>query len=114
MQTKQRKNQGHPNPAIVADIVKRIVRAAHPDKIVMFGSAARGEMGPNSDYDFLVIKWGRTDHGRVLDAISTKLSGKQAPVDVVLVTPEDVERYRDSFCMVICPALEEGCVVYDS
>ena len=50
---KTKKKQGKPDPAIVADIVKAVVRAAKPEKIVLFGSAARGEMGPDSDYDLL-------------------------------------------------------------
>ena len=40
------------------DIVRRIVEVAQPEKIILFGSAARGEMGPHSDLDFLVIKSG--------------------------------------------------------
>ena len=40
------------------DIIRRIVEVAHPEKILLFGSAARGEMGPNSDVDLLVIKSG--------------------------------------------------------
>ena len=40
------------------DIIRRIVEVAHPEKIILFGSAARGEMGPNSDVDLLVIKSG--------------------------------------------------------
>jgi predicted nucleotidyltransferase len=59
MKTKVRKRKGKPDPAILADIVKRVVRAAKPEKIVLFGSAARGEMGPNSDIDLLVIKGGQ-------------------------------------------------------
>ncbi|GEM_PF-6721674 len=61
MQTKKRKKRGKPDPAILADIVKRVVRAAKPEKIVLFGSAARGEMGPDSDYDLLVIKGASTN-----------------------------------------------------
>jgi len=38
------------------EIVKRVVAVADPDKIILFGSAARGEMGPNSDLDLLIIK----------------------------------------------------------
>jgi predicted nucleotidyltransferase len=53
-----KKRRGKPDPAIVADIVRRIVRAAKPERIVLFGSAARSEMGPDSDYDVLVIKGG--------------------------------------------------------
>ena len=56
MKAKGKKKSGKPDPVIVAYIVERIVRAANPEKIVLFGSAARGTMGPDSDYDFLVIK----------------------------------------------------------
>ena len=38
------------------DIIQRIVAVAQPDKIILFGSAARGEMGPHSDVDLLVVK----------------------------------------------------------
>jgi len=105
---------GKPDPKILADIVKRIVRAARPEKIVLFGSAARGEMGPDSDYDFLVIKGGKFNRHRVTVAITRALRGKGAPVDFVVVTPAEVERYRNTHCLVICPALQEGKVVYDS
>jgi predicted nucleotidyltransferase len=112
--TSRTTRRGKPHPAILADIVKRVVRAARPERIVMFGSAARGTMGPNSDIDLLVIKEGKFNYWRLLRRIHKHLSGKQAPVDVVIATPEDVERYRHSFCLVICPALEEGKVIYDS
>ena len=111
MKTKRKKKQGKPDPAIVADLVKRIVAAAQPEKIVLFGSAARGEMGPDSDYDLLVIKGGKFNHWRLLTKIYRELPGTAA-VDVVLTTPEDVERYRNSHCMVICPAMREGKVIY--
>ena len=114
MQMNKRKKHGKPDAAVLTDIVRRIVRAAKPEKIVLFGSAARGEMGPDSDYDVLVIKGGKYDYWRMMDRISDELCGKDAAVDVVLVTPQDVERYRNSFCLVICPALEEGKVVYDA
>ncbi len=114
MQTKKRKNQGKPDPAILADIVKRVVEAANPEKIVLFGSAARGEMGPNSDVDLLVIKGGKFNYWRVYDTIREHLRDATMPIDVVLVTPEDVERYRHSHCLVICPALREGKLIYGS
>ena len=68
-------------------------------------------MGPNSDYDLLVIKGGKFNHWRLLTKIYRELPGTAA-VDVVLATPEDVERYRNSHCMVICPAMREGKVIY--
>jgi len=111
--TKQRRRKnGSPDKEILADVVRRIAEAADPDKIILFGSAARGEMGPDSDFDFLVIKGGKFNKWRLTTAIYRRLSGSGAAVDVVVVTPEEVERYRDTHCLVICPALREGKVVY--
>lgn len=113
MKVRKRERRGKPDPAILADMVKSVVRAAKPEKIVLFGSAARGTMGPDSDYDLLVIKGGKFSRHRVTVAIYDQLSG-EAAVDVVVVTPEEVERYRDTHCLVICPALREGKVIYEA
>lgn len=93
-------------------IIRRIVKVAKPDKIIMFGSAARGRMGPNSDVDLLVIKRGKFHRGRLTDRIYMNMHGVGQAVDVIVVTPEDVERYKDCFALVIYPAVREGKVVY--
>jgi predicted nucleotidyltransferase len=111
MKTKRKRRSGKPDPVILADIVRRIVEVAKPERIVLFGSAARGEMGPDSDLDLLVIKGGKFSRNRVTTAIYRHLSG-EIGVDAVVVTPEEVERYRDAHCLVICPAIREGKVVY--
>jgi predicted nucleotidyltransferase len=113
MKVNEKTRRGKPDPAILADIVKRVVRAAKPEKIVLFGSAARGEMGPNSDIDLLVIKRGKFDHRRILTAIYDKLSETDIGVDVVVATPEEVERFQNSYCLVFYPAMREGKVVYE-
>ncbi|MEX2558415.1 MAG: nucleotidyltransferase domain-containing protein [Pirellulales bacterium] len=102
------------SPEALAEVIKRIVEVAKPEKIVLFGSAARDEMGPNSDVDLLVIKRGKFDRGRVTEEIYVNLRGAPAAVDVVVITPEDAERYRYTPCLVIAPALAEGRVVYGS
>jgi predicted nucleotidyltransferase len=112
MKTKRKPKRYKPDTAILADIVDRIVGAAKPEQIVLFGSAARGEMGPDSDLDLLVIKAGKFNRWRLLTTIRRELRGSDAAVDVVVVTPEEAERYRDAHCLVICPALREGKVVY--
>ena len=96
----------------LAEIIRRIVRVAAPERIVLFGSAARGEAGPDSDLDLLVIKPGRYHRGQLTDAIYRSLIGVGRAVDVVVVTPEDVDRYRDARGLVIAPALREGRVIY--
>jgi predicted nucleotidyltransferase len=100
------------NASLLNDLVRRVVRAAQPQKIILFGSAARNEMGPHSDVDLLVIKPGRFRRGRLTEAIYRSLRGAGAPVDVVVVSPDDVDRYGEDSCMVIAPALREGKVVY--
>ncbi|MCD6169636.1 MAG: nucleotidyltransferase domain-containing protein [Candidatus Latescibacteria bacterium] len=96
---------------ILDEIIRRIVEVAQPEKIILFGSAARGEMGPNSDVDLLVVKSG-VHRRRLAQAIYMNLFGVGQAVDVVVVTPEDIERYKDSFALVIEPALREAEVVY--
>src|SRR5215218_11364550 len=102
----------HRGDEALAEIIRRIVRVAAPERIVLFGSAARGKAGPDSDLDLLVIKPGCYHRGRLTDAIYRSLIGVGRAVDVVVVTPEDVDRYRDAQALVIAPALREGRVVY--
>ena len=102
---------------VLDEIIRRVVEVAHPDKIILFGSAARGEMGPNSDIDLLVIKSGDYHRGRLAGDIYMdflNLPAARPGVDIVVVKPEDVERYRKSCALVIRPALEEGKVVYSA
>ena len=99
-------------PDILDEIIQRVVAVAQPERIILFGSAARDMMGPNSDVDLLVVKSGDFDQGRVLGDIYVNLHGVGQAVDVVLVTPEQLERYRNTHCLVIAPALREGREIY--
>ena len=107
-----RTRTGRVKRRILADVVRCVVEAAQPDKIILFGSAARGEMGPNSDIDLLVIKGGKYNRRRLTTTIYRHLADAEAAVDIIVVTPDEVERYRDTHCLVICPAMKEGKVVY--
>ncbi len=93
------------------EIIRRIVEVASPEKIILFGSAARGKMGPNSDVDLLVIKSG-VNRLELMGRIYRNMHGVGEAVDVIVATPEDVESYRNCHAVVIAPALREGKVVY--
>ena len=97
---------------VLAEVVHRIVEVVQPERIILFGSAARGEMGLNSDLDLLVIKSGEFDQSRLVGDIYLNLHGVGQAVDVILVTPEQVKRYRNTHCLVIAPALREGKEIY--
>lgn len=95
------------------EIIRRIVEVARPEKIILFGSAARGKMGPHSDVDLLIIKEEK-DLRKLTARVYRRLYGVGAAVDLVMVTPQDVERYKDSHALIIKPALREGRVMYES
>ena len=102
---------GMPDARVLDEIIRRIVKAAAPEKIILFGSAARGQIGSNSDLDLLVVK--DVAHRRNLAGrIYQGLCGVGAAVDVVVVTPRDLDRYQDSHALIIKPALREGKVIY--
>jgi len=102
------------NQKVLEEIIRRVVETAQPERIILFGSAARGEMGPNSDVDLLVIKRGRYHARRLAGDIYLNLHGVGQAVDVIVVTPEQVDQHRGTHWMVICPALREGREVYHS
>lgn len=95
------------------EIVRRIVKIADPDMIILFGSAARGEVGPHSDFDLLVVKEGDYHRGHLAEEIYLGLVGVKQAVDVIVVKPEDIERYRDTHALVIKAALRDGKVIYE-
>ena len=97
---------------ILEEIIKRVVAVAQPERIILFGSAARETMGPHSDVDLLVVKSGEFDQGQVVGDIYVNLHGVGQAVDIVLVTPEQLERYKNTHCLVIAPALREGKEIY--
>jgi predicted nucleotidyltransferase len=112
LETKMKGHHGAPDKALLKEVVHRVVEAVHPDKIILFGSAARGEMSPHSDLDLLVIKQVR-NRRRTVWAIDRGLRGIMIGVDLVVATPRDIERYGDSPALVYYPALREGKVIYD-
>ena len=94
------------------DIVGRIVALAKPEKVILFGSAARGEMGPDSDVDLLVVVRPGVHRRKLAGEIYVGLVGVGVPVDVVVVTSEDVARYGRSPGLVLERALSEGRVLH--
>ena len=86
---------------------------AEPEKIILFGSAARGDADRDSDIDLLIIKDG-ADALDLMARIYRRLRGVGAAVDAIVVSPDDVERYKDSHTLIIKPAVQDGVVVYEA
>lgn len=96
---------------ILQEIVRRIVAAVRPEKIILFGSAAREEMGPDSDVDLLVVK--PCGHRRrTAQKIERSLIGIGIPTDIMVAKPEDIEHYKDTIGLIYRPASREGKTIY--
>ncbi|MBI1953341.1 MAG: nucleotidyltransferase domain-containing protein [Candidatus Omnitrophica bacterium] len=93
-------------------MVRRIVERFHPDQIVLFGSYARGQGGPDSDVDLLVVMPIRGSKRNMQLQVRLALHDIRLPKDVIVVTPEQVERQRDIPGTIVRPAFLEGKVLY--
>ena len=101
-----------PDPGLLDLVVRRIVATARPLRILLFGSAARGRMGPESDLDLVVVVRDGVHRRRTAQAIYQELSDIGIPKDIIVVTESDVRNYGDNPSLVICPALHEGRELY--
>ena len=98
---------------VIADIVRRIVAAAQPEKIILFGSRARGDGRPDSDFDLLVIKHSTEPRYRRDAPLYVALAGLNVPVDVLVYTPEEVREWSAVPLAFITTAIREGRVLYE-
>jgi len=96
------------------EIINRILQVIIPDKIILFGSRARGNNKKDSDYDLLVIKSGIQDELLIARKIYRYLIGVDESVDIMVETPETLEKYKETPGYVYKSILKEGIVVYGS
>ncbi|MBX3329039.1 MAG: nucleotidyltransferase domain-containing protein [Nitrospira sp.] len=97
----------------IAEMVQRIVSRFSPDKIILFGSHARGKAGPDSDVDLLVVMPVKGSKRQKATEIDGTLADRTIPLDLIVVTPEEFERARDQIGSVLRRAALEGLVIYD-
>ena len=93
--------------------VKIIVQIAHPEKIILFGSRARGNHTLHSDYDLIVLKKGLKKQRALTQKIYLNFKDIGAPVDVIV---EDFKRYqklRQDPYLIYSEVEKDGKVVYE-
>ena len=100
------------DPAILDKVVQRIRETAGPRRIILFGSAVRGETGPHSDLDLLVVMPDGAHRRETAQRIYRNLAGLNAAADIVVVTESDIRAYADNPSLVLNPALREGKELY--
>jgi predicted nucleotidyltransferase len=92
----------------------RLVHGFHPDKIILFGSQARGTADDRSDVDILVICRFEGKRRQLMLEMDRALNGLRLARDVVILTPEEFERDRYIPGTIARPAWLEGKVVYET
>jgi predicted nucleotidyltransferase len=94
--------------------VPDIVATVRPPKIILFGSVARGEEGPDSDLDFLVIldHLDRSERARLMGRIRFAIS-TLAPIDVYVTDLEEFDERKTVNGSMLYRQAHEGEVVYD-
>ncbi len=97
----------------IQQVVDRIATRFRPDKIILFGSRARGQGGADSDADLLVVMSVEGSKRKQAVQIDLALGGIPIPIDLIVVTPEEVEKYRDAVGTIIHEAVREGKVLYE-
>ena len=94
------------------EMVHRIVEAVHPLRVVLFGSAARGVAGPDSDLDVLVVMPDGTHRRRTAQELYERLLGVDVAVDILVATPADLEKHKDNVGLIYRRILREGKEIY--
>ena len=100
-------------PAVLDDVVRRIAERFSPDKIILFGSRARGDANPDSDIDLLVLFPEVADPHQRAAEVHASLADFPHPMDIVVSTSSRFERYRNVVNTVYWPASREGKVLYE-
>lgn len=97
----------------IPEISRRIIETSHPEKIILFGSYARGNFGVDSDLDLLVIVPGIKRLRQESIRVRRAFRGLLAPVDILIATPEQIKRLENTNGLVYQIALREGKVLYE-
>ncbi|MGH9432181.1 MAG: nucleotidyltransferase domain-containing protein [Terriglobia bacterium] len=99
-------------PEILEEVVRRILAAGSPLKIVLFGSRARGEAGPGSDLDLLIVEDSHLPRYKRAARYLRALVGVFPAKDVVVWTPREVEAWSRVPNAFVTTALREGKTLY--
>ena len=99
---------------LLTEVVRRVLTVARPDKIILFGSAASGQMTKDSDIDLLVVEPALANAHERRVAIRGAVGDIGYPVDVIVMRTERFERTKRFVGGLAYPANKYGRVIYEA
>jgi predicted nucleotidyltransferase len=96
----------------IQSITTQLIEKYGPEKIILFGSAARGGTGPDSDADFLIIKKQTPYYGSDRIRELSPIIERNIPVDFLIYRPEEFEKRLEMGDPFLKAILREGRVLY--
>jgi predicted nucleotidyltransferase len=107
-----------PRPGVsqetLSEVVRRILGVCRPDRVILFGSAASGQMTSDSDIDLLVVDREVMDAREEAMRIRGALSGLPFPFDVIVMSSARFDETRDVIGGIAWPAARHGKVIYEA
>lgn len=98
---------------LLAQITKTIVERFHPRRVILFGSRARGDAAPESDLDIFIEMESKASPPERAVEVSSVFGLRPWSMDLVVYTPEEVERLRGVHGTLLSLIEAEGKVLYD-
>ena len=102
-----------PSMQQIKEMGRRIGAACNPERILLFGSHARGDATDKSDIDLLVIAHNTAPKPKRSAPLYSLLRDYPFSKDILVYTPDEIEEYRHLRASLIHRALEEGIVLYE-
>ena len=106
--------ESKPGNELLQDVTRRIVATVKPRRVVLFGSAARGQMKKDSDLDVLVVVSERAHRRQTAQKIYRSLHGSGVAIDIVVATEGDLKKYGQRPGTILKTALQEGRILYEA
>lgn len=94
-------------------IIEKILEVITPDKIILFGSRAKGTAREDSDYDLLIIQKGNESNRKIAKKLYLHFD-LPVSIDFIVQTPESIQKNMKRFYSVVKEALNEGKVIYEA
>jgi len=99
---------------MIKEIVERILAVTQPDRVILFGSAATGQMSRDSDIDLLVVEANPGNPRKESVRIDSSLSDLGYPFDVIVISTDWFEASKNVIGGIAYPAHKYGRVIYDT